>query len=92
MGISIIKIRWSWDGLIFIMGIRIILRQHLFIEMGPRYLSYHIIVAPDCIMTSFFFNNLGFWISFKWILRKSTKIILANIIPVTIGDLESSQH
>ena len=30
--IPIIKIRWSWDYLIFIMGIPILVRQHLFIE------------------------------------------------------------
>ena len=35
MGISIIKIRRSWDRLIFIMGIHILVRQHLHIETGP---------------------------------------------------------
>ena len=34
--ISIIKIRWSWDSLIFIMGIHMLERQHLYIDMGPK--------------------------------------------------------
>ena len=32
VGISIIKIRWSWDHLLFITGIHILLRQHLYIK------------------------------------------------------------
>ena len=36
MGISVIKIRWSQDHLIFIMGISILVRQHLYIETPPR--------------------------------------------------------
>ena len=35
MGISIIKIRQSWDCLIFIMGAPILVRRHLYIETGP---------------------------------------------------------
>ena len=31
----IIKIRWSWECLIFIMGIPILIRLHLYIETGP---------------------------------------------------------
>ena len=34
-GITIIKIRRSWDSLIFITGIPILLRLHLYIETGP---------------------------------------------------------
>ena len=33
--ISILKIRQSWNRLIFIMGIPILLRWYLYIEMGP---------------------------------------------------------
>ena len=29
------KIRWSWDGLIFNMGISILVRRHLYIETAP---------------------------------------------------------
>ena len=35
MGISIIKIRQSWHRLIFVMGIAILKRQYLYIEMAP---------------------------------------------------------
>ena len=35
MGISIIVIRWSWDRLIFIMGIPILVRWHHYIETAP---------------------------------------------------------
>ena len=38
MGISIIKMRWSWDCPTFIMGIYIMVRQHIYIEMAPRLL------------------------------------------------------
>ena len=36
MMISIIKIRRSWDGLIFIMGISILIIWHLYIDTDPR--------------------------------------------------------
>ena len=39
MGISIIKIRQLWDHPIFIMGIHIAVRQHLYIEMAPMWLA-----------------------------------------------------
>ena len=42
MGISIIKIRWLWDHLIFIMGMPI-LERHLYIETAPRYPTGHIL-------------------------------------------------
>ena len=32
----IIKMRWSWDRLIFIVGIPILVRLHIYIETGPR--------------------------------------------------------
>ena len=35
MGISIVKMRWPWDSLIFITGIPILVRRHLYIEMAP---------------------------------------------------------
>ena len=35
MGIPIIKVRWSWDHLIFIIEIPILVRWHLCIEMAP---------------------------------------------------------
>ena len=35
MGISMIKMRWSWDQLIFIMRNPILVRRHLYIEMAP---------------------------------------------------------
>ena len=41
MGISIMKIWWSWDHLFFIMGILILLRQHLCTETAPRAASLH---------------------------------------------------
>ena len=34
MGIPMLKIRWSWDCLIFNMGIPILVTRHLYIEMG----------------------------------------------------------
>ena len=43
IGISIIKIRQPWDCLIFIMGIHILVRRHLYIETSPCFspsLSY----------------------------------------------------
>ena len=36
MGISIIKIRRSWDRLIFIMGIPMLVKRHLYTETVPR--------------------------------------------------------
>ena len=36
MGMSMIKIRQSWDSLIFVMGIPILVRTHLYIETAPR--------------------------------------------------------
>ena len=36
MDISVVEIRWSWDCLIFIMGIPIV-RQHVYIETAPCY-------------------------------------------------------
>ena len=35
MGISIIKIERLWDRLVFIVGIRILVRQHLYVELVP---------------------------------------------------------
>ena len=35
MGISMLKIRWLWDHLIFTIGIPIQVRWHLYIKMGP---------------------------------------------------------
>ena len=35
MGIPMLKIRWSWDHLIFNMGIPIPVRRHLYIETAP---------------------------------------------------------
>ena len=35
-GIPMLKIRWSWDRLIFEMGIPILARRHLYIEMAPQ--------------------------------------------------------
>ena len=35
IGIPIIKVGWSYNLLIFIMGICILVRQHLYIEPGP---------------------------------------------------------
>ena len=37
MGIAMLKIRRSWDRLIFNMGIPILVRQHLYIETSPRW-------------------------------------------------------
>ena len=39
MVISIIKIKWSWDHLIFIMRIPVLVRQHFYIEMGLWWLG-----------------------------------------------------
>ena len=36
IGIPMLKIRWSLDHLIFNMGIPILVRQHIHIEMAPR--------------------------------------------------------
>ena len=38
-GISIIKIGRSWDRLIFLMGIHILVRRHIYTESGPWYLD-----------------------------------------------------
>ena len=37
IGISFIKIRQSWDNLLFIMGISIPVSQHLHTELAPRF-------------------------------------------------------
>ena len=41
MGIYIIKIRWSWDRLIYIMEISILVRRHHYIETEPWFLHGH---------------------------------------------------
>ena len=41
IGLLIIKIRRSWDHLIFIMGIPILVRQHLYTEIAPFKQSMH---------------------------------------------------
>ena len=40
MGISIIKIRWLQDNLIFIIGIHILVRKHFYIATGPWHWRY----------------------------------------------------
>ena len=40
-GDSYVKIRWSWDHLIFNMGIPILVRRHLYIDMAPSHHSTH---------------------------------------------------
>ena len=35
IGISIIKVMWSWDHLIFIMGMHMMVRLHIYMENGP---------------------------------------------------------
>ena len=37
-----LKIRWSWDHLIFNMGIPILVRRHLYIEMPPAPLYHYL--------------------------------------------------
>ena len=39
MGIPMLKVRRSWDRLIFNMGIPILVRRHLYIETGPRWVT-----------------------------------------------------
>ena len=39
MRIPILKIRWSWDRLIFNMGISKLIRRHVYIEMPPGFMS-----------------------------------------------------
>ena len=65
IGIPIIKIRWSSDRLILIMGITFLVRQHLCIETTPWSRFYihhcwaignivildHVEIRPDCIYT-----------------------------------------
>ena len=51
IGIFILKIRWSWDSLIFIMGIHILLRWHLYIEMGAwAKILHHFEGILQCIL------------------------------------------
>ena len=45
MGIPMLKIRRSQDRLIFNMGIFILIRRHIYIEMAPDLLSVHV---PVC--------------------------------------------
>ena len=47
MGIPMLKIRRSWDRLIFNMGIRILVRQNLYIRQGPD--SHIDGLVLDCI-------------------------------------------
>ena len=56
MGISIMKIRLSWDSLIFIMGIPYIrVRQYLYIEMAPGYTKSKCLFQWDWIANE---NNI----------------------------------
>ena len=52
VGISIIKIRQSSDRLIFIMGILILVRRHIYIETGPWYNPQRRTLVPFCKMAS----------------------------------------
>ena len=48
-GISIIKIRLSWDRLIFMVGIPILVRRHLYAETGPWFHKIFAISSKPCM-------------------------------------------
>ena len=72
MGIFIIKIRRSWDCLIFMMGIPKVVKQHLYIEMAPRLQRSP---SSDRNLHALWslFNSLvpgRFKVNFRWIIFK----------------------
>ena len=65
MGIPMLKIRTSQDHLIFNMGILILVRRHLYNEMGPRSL-------PEPMMTQISYAYMGHqaWMGLiKWMVK-----------------------
>ena len=52
MGIPMLKIRRSWDRLIFNMGITILVRRHLYIDTAPMVTSVTLGQSHDCPNTS----------------------------------------
>ena len=59
MGISIIKMRRSQDCLIFIMGIPIPVRWHLYIEMGP-WKVYSLAIGKETIILNVWSSKVCF--------------------------------
>ena len=66
MGIPMLKIRRSWDCLIFNMGIPILVRRHLYIETAPRWSFNHLISTMRFpkLMKWCFYIELGQW--WRW--------------------------
>ena len=54
MGIHIMKIKWSWPYFIFIMGIPIMARTHLHIEISPTSLAWTMLVKTRTTRTPAF--------------------------------------
>ena len=55
--ISIIKLNWSWDRIIFIMGIPILVRPHNYIETGPRTQQVMKLIFAYCDQYSYSMEN-----------------------------------
>ena len=69
MGIPMLKIRWSWDRLIFNIGIPVPLRQHLYIETTPWSCVWYLMV--DHLYNTLRLRQNGRFLPddiFKWIL------------------------
>ena len=65
MGIPTKKIRWSGDTMVFIMGILILVKQGLYIEMALSYITWlisHVLITRVCFL-SLAWSKLRLWAS-----------------------------
>ena len=78
-GMSIIKKRRSWDSLIFIIGIHILVRQHLYIESQrfPWYNKYNLNITewPEYQVSNTKFNKMYQYVRGRPIIRSWTREI-----------------
>ena len=60
VGISIIKIRWSWNHLVFVMAIPILVRWYLYIETAHDVENAHVLYCrnADCLEIRFSYHSI----------------------------------
>ena len=93
MGIPMLKIRRSQDRLIFNIGIPILVRQHLYIEIPPKPQQggYH--VADIIVKWNFLNENYGILIKFHFSLSPKVPLIISNYcFRLWLGDKQATSH
>ena len=72
MGIPMLKIRRSWDHLIFNMGIPMLIRQHLYIETTPDWLLVRSCVYVQCLQA--LLTEIHKVTSHRWVSARKTQL------------------